>query len=55
MKKYKYNYRVIVTNFDNKIMVCHMFENLENAIICFQEFHTRYSEYDKIIIKANKI
>ena len=55
MKKYKYKYRVIVSNNNNEIMVCHLFENLENAIICFQEFHTRYSEYDNIYIKANKI
>jgi len=50
----KYNYRVIVKNLDNKIMVCHLFENLKNAIVCFEEFHIRYSHYYKIIIEATQ-
>ena len=39
----KYIYQVIIKNDDNEIMVCHLFENMENAMICFKEFHTRYS------------
>lgn len=52
----KYIYQVIIMNTENKIMVCHLFENMDNAIICFKEFHVRYSNYaEKIIIKSTKI
>jgi hypothetical protein len=50
----KYSYQVIVKNLENKIIVSHLFENMDNAIICFKEFHTRYSHYYKIIIKATQ-
>lgn len=50
----KYSYRVIVKNLLGKIMVCHLFENLKNAIVCFEEFHIRYGHYYKIIIEATQ-
>jgi hypothetical protein len=45
-------YKVIVKNSENKIEVCHLFENIDNAIICFLEFQKRYSFYNKISIEA---
>ena len=45
-------YKVIVKNSANKIEAMHTFDLYENAIICFQEFHKRYSHYYKIIIEA---
>jgi hypothetical protein len=51
----KRKYKVIVINTKNKIEVCHLFENIENAIICFREFQTRYSHYGKITIQAIQI
>jgi len=52
----KYIYQVIIKNDDNEIMVCHLFEDMENAMICFKEFHARYSNYaKKIVLKSTKI
>jgi|688.fasta_scaffold591584_2 hypothetical protein len=52
----KFIYQVIIKNHDNEILVCHLFEDIENAIICFKEFHTRYGNYaKKIILKSTKI
>lgn len=51
----KRKYRVIVKNSSNKIEVCHLFENIENAIIAFKEFQSRYSHYHKITIEAIQI
>jgi hypothetical protein len=48
----KRKYKVIVINTKNKIEVCHLFENIENAISCFRAFQTRYSHYSKITIQA---
>jgi hypothetical protein len=48
----KRKYKVIVRNSSNKIEAMHTFESFENAIICFGEFHKRYSHYYKIIIEA---
>jgi hypothetical protein len=48
-------YKVIVRNSANEIEVCHLFESLENAMSCFQQFIQRYSYYHKITIEATLI
>lgn len=48
----KRKYKVIVKTSDNKIEICHLFENIDNAIRCFLDFEKRYSFYNKITIEA---
>lgn len=48
----KRKYKVIVANRSNEVEAMHTFELFENAIVCFEEFHKRYSQYHKIIIEA---
>ena len=47
-------YRVIVKNTHKKIVVCHLFESHENAMVCYTEFLHRYSHYYRIIIEATQ-
>lgn len=55
METQKRIYKVIVKNSSNKIEEMHTFTLMENAIICFQEFHKRFSHYHKILIEAIQI
>jgi hypothetical protein len=52
MKLMKSKFKVIVKNSSNEIEVMHAFDNIENAIICFNEFQTRYSYFHKISIES---
>lgn len=52
MKLIKRKFKVIVKNSANEIEVMHAFDNIENAITCFNEFQTRYSYFHKISIEA---
>lgn len=51
----KRNFRVIVKNSENEIVVCHLFTSKENAFICFEEFSERYWYFKKIIIEAVQV
>lgn len=53
-KQYGRTYRVIVKNINKKIVVCHLFECQENALVCYAEFLQRYSHYYRIIIEATQ-
>jgi len=48
----KRKYKVIVRNSSNKIEAMHTFESFEKTMLCFWEFHIKYSHYYKIIIEA---
>jgi len=48
----KRNYRVIVRGSDNKIVVCHLFTEQENAFTCYNEFCIKYAYFNKIIIES---
>jgi hypothetical protein len=52
MKLMKRKFKVIVKNSNNEIEVMHAFDNIDNAIICFNEFQTRYSYFHKISIES---
>jgi hypothetical protein len=48
-------YKVIVKNSANEIEAMHTFDLYENALICFKEFHSRYSFYYKITIESIRL
>jgi hypothetical protein len=53
--KNKRIYKVIVKNSQNKIEEMHTFTMLDNALICFSEFHYRFAHYYKISIESIQI